>query len=155
MRGTVTIKSITAKIIKLQATEAHLLKRIEDVRAQLEEAKIKKNELIAQMITSQVKDVDENVLQKILSDYAKEFGNNEDVSDKKDEESKAPSPAKVSAQEQTEEGKVEKKPKDVPAPADTKDDNESDDSSDDAAGKNDSNKGEEESSGEYQVKPSW
>ena len=69
MRGSVTIKSVTAKIEKLEKMEASLVKKLEDVRKQIAEQKIKKNELIAKMITSQVKDLDEAVLQEILNDY--------------------------------------------------------------------------------------
>ena len=67
----VSIDSISAKLDKLLALEASLVKRLNDVRVQIEEVKTKKNELIGQKITSQVKDLNEEMLQEILLEYAK------------------------------------------------------------------------------------
>lgn len=77
MRGKTTIKSITTKINQLMVTESNLVKKLEDIRSQIARQKIKRNELIAEVITSQVDDLDEKVLQKILSDYNKVSGSSD------------------------------------------------------------------------------
>jgi len=77
MRGKTTIKSITTKINQLMVAESNLVKKLEDIRSQIARQKIKRNELIAEVITSQVDDLDEKVLQKILSDYNKVSGSSE------------------------------------------------------------------------------
>ena len=96
MRGSVTIKSVTAKIEKLEKMEASLVRKLEDVRKQIAEQRIKKNELIAKMITSQVSNLDEAVLQKILNDYSQatsEGAENEKTAPASTTEEKGAAPA--------------------------------------------------------------
>jgi len=99
----VSIDSISAKLDKLLALEASLMKRLNDVRVQIEEVKTKKNELIAQKITSQVKDLNEEMLQEILLEYAKRNNTSNAVTEKN-----AEAPSAKQKQEAPKESKVAK-----------------------------------------------
>ena len=103
----VSIDSISAKLDKLLALEASLVKRLNDVRVQIEEVKTKKNELIGQKITSQVKDLNEEMLQEILLEYAKRNNTSNAVTEKNAEapsakqEKEAPKESKVAKADAT------------------------------------------------------
>lgn len=112
MRGTTTIQSVSAKIEKLEAKIASYESKLTDAKAQLEEEKNNKNALIAKIITSQIGDLDETILQKILHDYNKEVGGNTESQDEK-------SNASATAPEENTESKEEEGSKDAVAMPDT------------------------------------
>ena len=107
MRGKVTIKSITNKINQLMVTEANLVKKLEDVRSQITRQKIKRNELIAEVITSQVDDLDEKVLQKILTDYNKVSNSSSDSKPVDADKPSAPQTAQLNTNNKVDEEKTQ------------------------------------------------
>lgn len=88
MRGTTTIQSVSAKIEKLEAKIASYESKLTDAKAQLEEEKNNKNALIAKIITSQIGDLDETILQKILHDYSEQVNGKEETDTAEEKEAK-------------------------------------------------------------------